>query len=46
MTTKYRQKNGKLLTTGNIAKITLQSEWKDLVMSDAELHEVLRPKLL
>jgi len=45
-TTKHRQKNGKLFTTGNIAKISLQSTWKDLVMSDAKLLDILRPKSL
>ena len=31
----HRQSDGKLLTTGNIVKITIDSKWKDLAMCDA-----------
>ena len=40
----YRQKNGKLFTTGNIAKITTESNWKDLTMCEAMLERIVRPK--
>ncbi len=42
----YRQKNGKLFTTGNVVKITTESNWKDLAMCEARLEEILRPKML
>lgn len=42
----HSQKNGKLLTTGNVAKITLSADWKDLVMCEARLVQLLRPKEL
>lgn len=38
------QKNGKLFTTGNVAKISVSVSWKGLVMSEAELEGLLRPK--
>lgn len=44
--TAYRQKNGKLFTTGNVVKITIESHWKDLIMCEAVLDEILRPKAL
>lgn len=40
------QKNGKLFTTGNVAKITVDTSWKDLAMGDATLEGLLRPKEL
>ncbi len=40
----YYQKNGKLLTTGNVAKITVDTDWQDLVMCNARLVQILRPK--
>jgi phosphohistidine phosphatase len=40
------QDNGKLFTTGNVAKITVDSSWKDLAMGDAKLEVLLRPKAL
>ena len=42
----HRQKNGKLLTTGNVVKITLSTSWKEIAMSDATLVKILRPKAL
>ena len=45
-TNAYRQKNGKLFTTGNVVKITVESSWKDLAMCEANLDKLLRPKLL
>lgn len=42
----YSQKDGKLLTTGNVVKITIKSEWKGLAMCDATLDQILRPKEL
>ncbi len=41
---KLKQKNGKLFTTGNIAKVVFDGEWKDLVMGNALLDTLLRPK--
>lgn len=40
----YRKKNGKLFTTTNIAKISIGVAWQDLVMHEAELDGLLRPK--
>ncbi len=40
------QPNGKLFTTGNVAKITVDGSWKDLAMGDAKLEALLRPKEL
>ncbi len=45
-TSKFRQRNGKLFTTGNVMQITFRGQWKDLIMGDAELKTVLRPKEL
>ncbi len=42
----FQQDNGKLFTTGNVAKITLNSKWKDLTMCEANLEKILRPKEL
>ena len=42
----FQQKNGKLFTTGNIAKITVDAAWKDLTMCEASLEKILRPKEL
>lgn len=42
----YHQKDGKLLTTSNVVKITTQSDWKDLTLCDAVLDKILRPKEL
>ncbi|MEE9328393.1 MAG: histidine phosphatase family protein [Cocleimonas sp.] len=42
----HRQKNGKLLTTGNVAKIIVSVPWQQLVMHDAQLQTLLRPKTL
>lgn len=42
----YKQKNGKLFTTGNVVKITVESTWKDLAMCEANLERILRPKEL
>ena len=44
--TDYRQKNGKLLTTGNVARLSVNSQWKDLMMADATRIQLLRPKEL
>jgi len=41
-----RQKNGKLFTTGNVARLSVSVLWKDLVMHDAKLEGLLRPKEL
>ncbi len=40
----HQQKNGKLLTTGNVAKILVDVKWKDLTMCEARLEAILRPK--
>ena len=42
----YQQKDGKLLTTANVAKLSIQGQWKDLVMSVATKVKLLRPKEL
>jgi len=42
----YYQKNGKLFTTGNVAKISVEGEWEKLLMLGANLEEILRPKAL
>lgn len=42
----FQQDNGKLFTTGNIAKITVDTAWKDLTMCEATLEKILRPKML
>lgn len=42
----YAQTNGKLLTTGNIAKISFSGSWKNLTMGQASLARLLRPKEL
>jgi phosphohistidine phosphatase len=42
----YQQKNGKLLTTGNVVKISTLSDWKDLTLCEAKLEKILRPKML
>jgi len=45
-TSAYKQNNGKLFTTGNVAKLTIDILWKDIVMSEVTLDEILRPKEL
>lgn len=42
----YSQKNGKLFTTGNVAKISVSGEWKELLGLEATLEKLLRPKEL
>lgn len=42
----HQQSDGKLFTTANIAKLTFDGAWKDLVSSDVHLDELLRPKEL
>ena len=42
----HAQKNGKLFTTGNIAKISVDNTWKSLAMGGAKLAQLLRPKEL
>ena len=42
----HAQKNGKLFTTGNIAKISFNGSWSNLAMGNAELVQLLRPKEL
>ena len=39
-----KQKDGKIFTTANIAKLTSNVAWKDLVMDEAKLDRLLRPK--
>ena len=45
-TSAYQQNNGKLFTTGNVAKLSIEFQWKELVMSEVTLDEILRPKEL
>ena len=42
----HAQKNGKLFTTGNIAKISFNHSWKNLAIGNTELIKLLRPKEL
>ena len=42
----FQQKNGKLFTTGNVAKITVKGLWGDLLMNEASVAKLLRPKEL
>lgn len=42
----HAQENGKLFTTGNIAKISFDDSWKNLAMHESELVQLLRPKEL
>ena len=39
-----QQKDGKILTTANVVKLTTNAEWKDLVMDELHLAKLLRPK--
>ena len=39
-----QQKDGKIFTTANVAKLTTQADWKDLVMDEMQLDKLLRPK--
>lgn len=39
-----KQSNGKLMTTVNVAKINADVSWMNLVMHEAELVRLLRPK--
>lgn len=41
-----RQKNGKLFTTANVARLSVSVPWKELVMHNAQLEGLLRPKEL
>jgi len=43
---KHAQKNGKLFTTGNIAKIEFNGSWENLTMGNADLIQLLKPKSL
>ena len=40
----HQQKDGKIFTTANVAKLTTNSDWKDLVMDEMVLEGLLRPK--
>ena len=39
-----QQKDGKIFTTANVAKLSTNVEWKDLVMDEMSLYKMLRPK--
>lgn len=41
-----QQADGKLLTTGNVAKLVFTGNWQDLLAADISLDELLRPKTL
>ena len=45
-THQYKQANGKLFTTANVAKINADVTWKNLMMHHADLTSILRPKEL
>lgn len=40
----HQQKDGKIFTTANVAKLTTEAAWKDLVMDEMNLESLLRPK--
>ncbi len=40
------QKNGKLFTTGNVARLLVDSSWKNLSMAEAKLDALIRPRAL
>jgi len=40
----YQLKSGKLFTTANVAKIETTVMWRDLIMDEANLVSILRPK--
>lgn len=40
------QENGKLLTTGNVARLRINGPWKEIMMNEAVLEDLLRPKQL
>jgi hypothetical protein len=40
----YKLISGKVFTTANIAKITTDVLWKDIVMEEMRLDKILRPK--
>jgi len=42
----HAQENGKLFTTGNVAKISFKGPWKSLTMNESKLVQLLRPKEL
>ena len=42
----YQQENGKLFTTANVAKITMEGNWSELLMLDTQLEQIIRPKSL
>lgn len=42
--TAERQKNGKLLTTGNVARIQIQGSWKEISTTKGHLLGHIRPK--
>ena len=44
--TGYQQKNGKLFTTGNVVKLSVNEKWEDLMMSEPTMVKLLRPKEL
>lgn len=46
VTDEFRQNNGKLFTTGNVAKITMDDSWDKVMMNNAKLQGLLRPKEL
>ena len=41
-----KQGNGKIFTTANVSKITTDVDWGNLVMHEAHLEKLLRPKEL
>jgi len=43
---KLRQANGKLFTTANVARLRFSAPWKDIVMQQADLESLIRPKAL
>ena len=39
-----RQDNGKILTTGNVAKLSTSTLWEDMILQNMTLKGLLRPK--
>ena len=41
-----QQKDGKILTTANVAKLSFDGVWKDITMASISLDELIRPKTI
>ena len=43
---KWKQKDGKFLTTGNIVNISFEGVWKEVTMGSVFLEQLIRPKTI